>query len=71
MQVSQGLLPPSSSLHSKGPDRKTVERLVARLVQSGKAKRITTTIPGSYTNGQARMVRLMGMCMIMHDGLGR
>lgn len=41
----------------QGPDRKTVERLLARMIDSGKAKRTTISIPGSYQSGEARTVR--------------
>lgn len=43
----------------QGPDRKTVERLLARMVQSGRAKRMHISIPGSYQSGEARMVGCM------------
>lgn len=57
-EAEHNMLPPSTSVTTKGPDRKTVERLITRMVQSGKAKKMQISIPGSYQSGEARMVRL-------------
>ncbi len=55
-EMEHGLLQPSTSIYSKGPDRKTVERIVNRMEETGGVKRADIILPGSYSNGEPRSV---------------
>ncbi|GFH05527.1 B-block_TFIIIC domain-containing protein, partial [Haematococcus lacustris] len=58
-EVDHGLLHPSTSLNFKGADKKTIERLLRRLVDSNKADLVVVPIIGSYVSGEARTMDVL------------
>uniref|UniRef100_A0A7S3VKM4 B-block binding subunit of TFIIIC domain-containing protein n=1 Tax=Dunaliella tertiolecta TaxID=3047 RepID=A0A7S3VKM4_DUNTE len=58
-EVANGLVPPSTSVYSKGPDKKTIERLIVRMEKANKAKRLSIAVPGSYQQGEARLTEVI------------